>query len=59
MTNMQQTRIEPVDGVELNPPCGGHWLRDADGGLTPADAPTAAAAGLAWPAAETIPALET
>ncbi len=56
---MQQTRIEPVDGVELNPPCGGHWLRDADGGLTPADAPTAAAAGLAWPAAETIPALET
>lgn len=46
------TRVEPTPGVELNPPCGGRWLRDADGGLTPADAPTAAAAGLAWPAAE-------
>ena len=46
-------RIAPVPGVvEPNPPCGGRWLRDADGGLSPADAETAAAAGLAWPAAE-------
>jgi hypothetical protein len=49
-----KTRIEPTfdaDGevVAPNPPCGGYWLRDADGGLTPADATTAAAAGLKWP----------
>lgn len=48
------TRIEPVIDpatglpVELNPPCGGSWLRDADGGLTPADQETAEAAGLDW-----------
>jgi hypothetical protein len=46
-------RIEPqldADGrqVELNPPSGGSWLRDADGGLTPADAATASGAGLDW-----------
>ncbi|ACB34505.1 hypothetical protein Lcho_2239 [Leptothrix cholodnii SP-6] len=34
--------------IELNPPCGGSWLRDADGGLTPGDAATAKAAGLQW-----------
>ena len=45
----QRTRIEPVKGADVNPPCGGSWLRDADGGLSPADADTAAAAGLAWP----------
>ena len=48
------SRIEPVMGedgkpVELAPPCGTRWIRDVDGGLTPADADTAAAAGLAWP----------
>lgn len=47
------TRCEPVrgaDGVaaDLLPPCGGCWLREADGGLRPADAGTAHAAGLAW-----------
>ncbi len=47
-------RIEPVLGedgkpVELGPPCAGRWLRAEDGGLEPADADTAAAAGLAWP----------
>lgn len=46
------TRIPPIEGADVNPPCGGHWLRDPDGGLTPADAETAAAAGLKWPAAE-------
>ena len=48
------TRCEPVlgaDGIpwDLLPPCGGHWLRDVDGGLSPADEGTARAAGLAWP----------
>ena len=47
------TRIEPVlddkgQAVELHPPGGSRWIRDADGGLTPADADTAAAVGLAW-----------
>lgn len=46
------TRIEPTPGADVNPPSGGRWLRDADGGLTPADARTAADAGLDWPAAE-------
>ena len=47
-------RIEPVidpetgKPVELNPPCGGSWQRDADGGMTPADEQTAKAAGLQW-----------
>lgn len=54
------TRIEPqrdaVTGkpLELNPPASGLWLRDADGGLTPADQATAERAGLAWPSDETI-----
>ena len=48
------TRIEPALGddgqpVELAPQAGGQWVRDADGGLSPADAATAAGAGLAWP----------
>lgn len=48
------TRIEPVPGpdgqpLDLGPPCGGRWLRHADGGLAPADAGTAQDAGLAWP----------
>lgn len=44
-------RLEPaVDGGELTPPCGGNWLREADGGLRPRDADTARAAGLHWPA---------
>lgn len=44
-------RIEPADnGAELAPPCGGNWLREADGGLRPRDADTARAAGLHWPA---------
>ena len=47
-------RIEPVivDGkpVDMVPPSGGSWTLDADGGLTPNDAATAAGAGLDWPA---------
>ena len=48
------THLEPVPGadgspLDLAPPCGGRWLRDADGGLWPADESTARAAGLAWP----------
>lgn len=47
------TRIEPVLGgdgkpVDLHPPGGSRWIRDADGGLTPADRSTAEAVGLAW-----------
>jgi len=47
------TRIPPqLDAsgrqIELNPPSGGSWLRDADGGLTPLDKHTAEGAGLAW-----------
>lgn len=40
--------IDPATGkpVELNPPTGGSWIRDADGGLTPADEATARGAGL-------------
>jgi hypothetical protein len=34
--------------IELNPPSGGQWIRDPDGGLTPADKHTADGAGLAW-----------
>lgn len=41
-------RIEPAEGADITPPCGGRWLRDPDGGLRPADAATADAAGLAW-----------
>ena len=48
------TRCEPVLGadgspLDLLPPCGGRWLRDPDGGLSPADETTARAADLAWP----------
>ena len=39
----------PEAGVEVAPPSGGCWLRDADGGLTPADQETAQGAGLDWP----------
>lgn len=43
------TRIEPKEpGQDIDPPSGGSWLRDADGGLTPGDAQTAKRAGLAW-----------
>jgi hypothetical protein len=43
------TRILPdADGHEPTPTAGGRWVRDLDGGLTPADAQTAHAAGLAW-----------
>ena len=54
MSEPTATRIEPRLGddgqpVYLDPPCAGRWLREADGGLVPADAATAAAAGLAWP----------
>jgi hypothetical protein len=49
-------RIEPVldakgRPLDLSPPCCGYWLREADGGLRPRDAATAAAAGLAPPGA--------
>jgi hypothetical protein len=36
----------PEAGKELNPPCGGSWIRNADGSLTPADEYTAIASGL-------------
>jgi hypothetical protein len=44
-------RIEPAldakgNPVDQLPPCGGSWLRDADGGLTPRDEATARDAGL-------------
>ncbi len=47
------TRIDPVidaDGKpgHLPPPVGGDWIRDPDGGLTPANEATAKAAGLDW-----------
>jgi hypothetical protein len=47
------TRIEPrhdADGrqIDIDPPSGGSWIREADGGLTPADKATATGAGLAW-----------
>lgn len=43
------TRIAPAeDGSELNPPSGGTWIRDADGGLSPKDRDTAHGAGLRW-----------
>jgi len=48
-------RLEPTDPPS-NPPCGGNWTRDNDGGLTPADESTATAAGLEWaPAAPATP----
>lgn len=48
------SRILPrigADGkpAEIDPPTGGAWLRDPDGGLRPADDTTAAGAGLAAP----------
>lgn len=44
-------RIEPVldakgQPIDQLPPCGGSWVREADGGLSPADEATALAAGL-------------
>lgn len=46
---MTPTCIPPTEAnPEPRPPCGGSWIRDADGGLTPGDADTAQAAGLAW-----------
>lgn len=46
---MNPTRILPTESTpEPRPPCGGSWIRDADGGLTPGDAATAQAAGLDW-----------
>lgn len=52
-------RIEPQldangQAVDLNPPSGGSWIRDPDGGLTPADKYTADGAGLAWGAAAAL-----
>lgn len=47
-------RIEPTlhpdtgAWLDLPPPTGGSWIRDADGGLTPADQATAEGAGLDW-----------
>lgn len=35
------------DGTEINPPCGGSWLRHQDGSLSPADADTEASAAQA------------
>lgn len=55
---LQPTRIEPVldavgQPVHLDPPSGGSWQRDADGGLSPADEGTALLAGLRWPSSST------
>lgn len=33
-------------GQEVNPPCGGSWLRQPDGSLVPADEATAQASGI-------------
>lgn len=46
-------RLEPQfdnqgKAIELVPHHGGSWIRDPDGGLTPADKATAEGAGLAW-----------
>lgn len=40
--------LHPTTGnpLEMTPPAGGSWIRDADGGLTPADEATARSAGL-------------
>lgn len=43
-------RIEPPAEGEAMPPCGGSWVREADGGLRPRDEATAKDAGLHWPA---------
>lgn len=57
-------RIEPVidadtgKTIELNPPTGGSWRRDADGGLTPLDEQTAKGAALQWGDAPAEPAPE-
>lgn len=48
----------PEGAPEVQPPCGGSWLRLADGGLQPADADTAARAGLLQPNAQPDPAQE-
>lgn len=50
MSHPQPTRIPPAVANQppVLPPCGGSWVRDADGGLTPGDADTAQAAGLTW-----------
>lgn len=50
----QPSRILPRTGadgkpLDIDPPAGGSWLRDPDGGLRPADETTAAGAGLAAP----------
>lgn len=41
---------------ETVPPCGGSWVRNPDGSLTPADDATAQAAGLLVPAPAPTPA---
>lgn len=44
-------RIAPTQQTpEPMPQTSGAWVRDADGGLRPLDAATAAQAGLDWPA---------
>ena len=52
-TTTKPRRIEPqLDAqgrpLELNPPCGGEWMREADGGLVPLDRFAAEGAGLAF-----------
>ena len=43
------TRIAPTTACpEPTPPAGGTYIREADGGLRPADQATATAAGLDW-----------
>lgn len=48
-------RIEPTEANPMpDPPCGGSWNREADGGLAPADLATAIRAGLV-PAPDATP----
>lgn len=44
---MTFSRIEPTEAVPYpNPPTSGNWIQEPDGGLIPADEPTARTAGL-------------
>lgn len=46
MSMIFKSTAAPAAGVEIDPPCGGSWIRNADGSLTPADEYTALASGL-------------
>lgn len=48
MSDTDTPSDDPVP--EINPPCAGFWLRQADGSLVPADESTAQASGIPLPA---------